>query len=53
MILLIVPSKRRLRYVYGRWTELLRGTDVASYELYKAANPAKFGSESCSFTSSL
>uniref|UniRef100_A0A6A7FV43 Oxysterol-binding protein n=3 Tax=Hirondellea gigas TaxID=1518452 RepID=A0A6A7FV43_9CRUS len=38
-------DKRRMRFLYGRWTELLCSTDVTSYEEYKAANPAMFGRE--------
>ncbi|KAA0203877.1 hypothetical protein HAZT_HAZT002379, partial [Hyalella azteca] len=35
-------DKKKLRFVYGRWTDLLKATDVASYEEYRAAFPAKF-----------
>lgn len=35
-------SKKKLFFLYGRWTELLKCTDIDSYEEYIRLNPNKF-----------
>ena len=34
--------KKKLLFLYGRWTELLKCTDIDSYEEYMKLNPNKF-----------
>lgn len=37
-----ISSKKKLHFLYGRWTELLKCTDFDSYEEYLRVNPNKF-----------
>lgn len=38
----IFCSKKKLFYLYGRWTELLKCTDINSHESFTKLNPNKF-----------
>ncbi|ROT63114.1 putative oxysterol-binding protein 1A [Penaeus vannamei] len=35
-------KKKKLTFMYGKWTEFLRATDIGSYEEYMKTNPHKF-----------
>jgi oxysterol-binding protein-related protein 1/2 len=37
-----IHSKKKLHFLYGRWTELLKSTDIDSYDEYLRVNPNKF-----------
>lgn len=43
--LIFSHSKKKLQFLYGRWTELLKGTDMNSYDEYLRVNPNKFKRE--------
>lgn len=38
-------SKNKIYFLYGRWTELLKSTDMESYEEFMRVNPNKFKRE--------